>query len=92
MITLHRTGQYRLYVNSGYTQEVPYICVRHQEHTAKFSLNPVSLQVNNGFSRTEINRIQQVVQDSRDLLLKHWANRSGDKVAPKVIPDLLLQD
>ncbi|MER3481896.1 MAG: hypothetical protein C4332_00710 [Meiothermus sp.] len=79
MITLHRSGQYRFYVNSGYTQESPYIYVKHEGHTAKFSLKPVALQSNQGFSRTEIGRLQQAVSDARDLLLQHWANRSEDK-------------
>ena len=92
MITLHRAGQYRFFVNSGYSQESPYICVKHDGHTAKFSLNPVSLQLNNGFSRTEINRIHQAVQDARDLLLKHWANRSVNTEVRVEKLDLLLQD
>jgi hypothetical protein len=79
MITLHRSGQYRFYVNSGYTQESPYIYVKHEGHVAKFSLKPVALQSNQGFSRTELGRLQQAVSDARDLLLKHWANRSEDK-------------
>lgn len=36
MITLHRSGQYRFYVNSGYNLEPPYICVKHEGHFAKF--------------------------------------------------------
>lgn len=74
MITLHRSGQYRFYVNSGYSQETPYIFVKHQGHVAKFSLQPVALQSNQGFGRTEIGRLQQAVNDARDLLLQHWAN------------------
>lgn len=89
MITLHRSGQYRFFVNSGYSQETPYICIRQDGHFAKFSLKPISLQSNQGFSRTEISRIYQAVVDARDQLLKHWANRSGedDKIPT---PDLLL--
>ncbi|GEM87013.1 DUF4160 domain-containing protein [Meiothermus granaticius] len=88
MITLHRSGQYRFFVNSGYTQESPYIYVKHEGHVAKFSLKPVALQSNQGFSRTELSRLQQVVNDARDQLLKHWANRSGDQKA--VAAQLLL--
>ncbi|MBF6593059.1 MAG: DUF4160 domain-containing protein [Thermaceae bacterium] len=92
MITLHRSGQYRFYVNSGYTQESPYIYVKHESHTAKFSLRPVALQSNNGFSRTEIGRLQQAVSDARDLLLKHWANRSEDKTVVSVQSLLSIED
>lgn len=90
MITLHRSGQYRFFVNSGYTQEQPYICIKQEGQFAKFSLKPVSLTVNNGFSRTEVSRIQMAVIDARDQLLKHWANRSGDD-SKEVVADLMAQ-
>ncbi len=77
MITLYRSGQYRFYVNSGYTLEPPYICVGHQGHFAKFTLQPLALQVNNGFSRAELGRIQQAILDVRDQLLRHWAQAKG---------------
>ncbi|MDX2004972.1 MAG: DUF4160 domain-containing protein [Meiothermus sp.] len=91
MITLHRSGQYRFYVNSGYAQENPYICIKHEGHFAKFSLKPVSLTANNGFSRTELSRIQQSVIDARDQLLKFWANRTGDEGSKDLVADLLAQ-
>lgn len=82
MITIYRSGQYRFYVNSGYHLEQPYICVKYQGHFAKFSLQPLALQSNNGFSRTELGRIQQAISDARDQLLKHWARGSqSDKLS-----------
>ncbi|MGK0619674.1 DUF4160 domain-containing protein [Meiothermus cerbereus] len=91
MITLHRSGQYRFYVNSGYNLEQPYICVKHEGHFAKFSLQPLALQSNNGFSRTELGRIQQAILDARDLLLKHWANARGTE-GEKPSGELLLHE
>jgi len=91
MITLYRSGQYRFYVNSGYNLEQPYICVKHEGHFAKFSLQPLALQSNNGFSRTELSRIQQAIADARDLLLKHWANARGT-VGEKPSGELLLHE
>lgn len=89
MITLHRSGQYRFYVNSGYNLEQPYICVKHEGHFAKFLLQPLALQSNNGFSRTELGRIQQAIADARDQLLKHWANVKGNE-GEKPTGELLL--
>jgi hypothetical protein len=89
MITLHRSGQYRFYVNSGYNLEQPYICVKHAGHFAKFLLQPLALQSNNGFSRAELGRIQQAILDARDQLLKHWANAKG-KEGEKASGELLL--
>lgn len=83
------SGQYRFYVNSGYNLEQPYICVKHEGHFAKFSLQPLALQSNNGFSRTELGRIQQAIADARDRLLKHWTRADGSQV-DKPTGDLLL--
>lgn len=91
MITLHRSGQYRFYVNSGYNLEPPYICVKHEGHVAKFSLQPLALQSNNGFSRTELSRIQQAILDARDQLLKHWASVRGTE-GEKPSGELLLHE
>jgi hypothetical protein len=84
MITLHRTGQYRFYVNSGYVEEKPYICVEQHRHFAKFALAPFSLTANNGFSRTEINRVRQAVQDVRDMLLTHWDKDTKPPSLPEI--------
>ncbi|RIH85930.1 hypothetical protein Mlute_01412 [Meiothermus luteus] len=89
MITLHRIGPYRFYVNSGYNLEPPYICVKHGANTAKFSLQPPSLLVNNGFPRGEISRIQQLVLEARELLMKHWARAKGTE-GEKPTGELLL--
>lgn len=91
MITLHRSGQYRFYVNSGYNLEQPYICVKHEGHFAKFLLQPLALQSNNGFSRTELGRIQQAIADVRDQLLKHWAYVKGNE-GEKPSGELLLHE
>ncbi|WP_249264998.1 MULTISPECIES: DUF4160 domain-containing protein [Microcystis] len=39
---------------------------------AKFWLQPVRLQSNQGFNRTEINRIQKLVQENQEQLLAGW--------------------
>ncbi|WP_337871196.1 DUF4160 domain-containing protein [Meiothermus sp.] len=78
-------------MNSGYNLEQPYICVKHEGHFAKFLLQPLTLQSNNGFSRTELGRIQQAIADARDQLLKHWANVKGNE-GEKPSGELLLHE
>lgn len=39
---------------------------------AKFWLNPVSLEYNNGFPRHELRRVQEIIEDQRARLLNAW--------------------
>ena len=39
---------------------------------AKFWLNPVRLHSSGGFSGSEINRIQRLVGENREYLLRSW--------------------
>jgi len=39
---------------------------------AKFWLDPVRLQSSGGFSRSEINRIERLVEENKELLLRSW--------------------
>jgi len=45
---------------------------------AKLWLNPVRLHSSGGFGRSEINRIQQLVEDNREYLLRSWNEFFGD--------------
>ncbi len=96
MLTLMRRAGFRFYVKSGSTQEKPHIYVtRDGQSWAKFSLNPVSALVNNGFSRTELTRVQGMVTDLEPQLLQVWweyARSQGvrpekeERQAPKPAP------
>jgi uncharacterized protein DUF4160 len=50
--------------------EPSHIHVERDANTAKFWLDPVRLQSSGGFSRTEINRIQELVEENREVLLE----------------------
>lgn len=50
--------------------EPPHIHVERDENTAKFWLDPVRLQYSGGFSRTEINRIQELLKENQERLLR----------------------
>jgi hypothetical protein len=65
MPTILRTGPYRFYFYSGDRDEPPHIHVERDANTAKLWLDPVRLQNCGGFSRTEIKRIQDLVEENR---------------------------
>ena len=44
----------------------------------KFWLNPVRLRSSGGFSRGEISRIQRLVEENREYLLRSWDEFFGD--------------
>ena len=52
--------------------EPPHVHVERDREEAKFWLSPVRLQNNKGFSRTEINNIQKLVEENQDQLLVGW--------------------
>jgi len=65
-------GPYRFFFYAGDRDEPPHIHVERETMKAKFWLNPVRLQSSGGFSRSEINRIQRLVEDNKEDLLRSW--------------------
>ena len=72
MPTVLRSGPYRFFFYVGDRDEPPHIHIERDDDKAKFWLEPVRLQNSGGFSRTEINRIQKLVEENRDDLLRSW--------------------
>ena len=72
MPTLLTVGPYRFFCYAGDRHEPPHIHVERDREIAKFWLQPVRLQSNQGFNRTEINRIQKLVQENQEQLLVGW--------------------
>jgi hypothetical protein len=72
MPTVFRTGPYRFFFYAGDRDEPQHIHVERDADIAKFWLDPVILQSSGGFSRTEINRIQKLVEEHRVTLLESW--------------------
>jgi hypothetical protein len=70
--TVLRVGPYRLFFYANDQSEPPHVHVERERYKAKFWLRPVRLQASGGFSRAEINRIQRVVQDRQEDLLRAW--------------------
>jgi hypothetical protein len=72
MPTVLRSGPYRFFFYAGDRDEPPHIHVERDNNKAKFWLEPVRLQNSGGFSRTEISRIQKLVEGNREDLLRRW--------------------
>lgn len=72
MPTVLRSGPYRFFFYAGDRDEPPHIHVERDNNKAKFWLEPVRLQNSGGFSRTEIGRIQRLVEENREGLLRSW--------------------
>ena len=72
MPTVLRFGPYRFFFYAGDRDEPPHIHVERDDDKAKFWLDPVRLQNSGGFGRAEINRIQRLVEQNREILLRSW--------------------
>ncbi len=78
MPTLLTVGPYRFFCYAGDRHEPPHIHVERDKDEAKFWLAPIRLQSNRGFSRTEINRIQKLVEEHQEQLLVGWNDFFND--------------
>jgi hypothetical protein len=74
MPTLLTVGPYRFFCYAGDRHGPPHIHVERDREIAKFWLQPVRLQSNQGFNRTEINRIQKLVQENQgsSVIVMQW--------------------
>jgi len=72
MPTVLRSGPYRFHVYSSDAVEPPHVHVERDENIAQFWLNPVRLQSSGGFRPAEVRRIQRLVEQHREGLLRSW--------------------
>ena len=72
MPTVLRVGPYRFFFYAGDREEPPHIHVERDDCTAKFWLDLGRLRESRGFGRTEIRRIQKMVEDNHEQLLRSW--------------------
>jgi len=78
MPTLLRVGAHRFFCYAGDRDAPPHIHIERDEDQAKFWLSPIRLQKNKGFSRTEINHIQKLIQEHQEQLLAGWNDFFND--------------
>ena len=72
MPTPLRSGPYRFFFYAGDRDEPPHVPVERDDKTAKFWLDSVRLQRSGGFNRAEVRRIQRLVEENRESLLRLW--------------------
>ena len=78
MPTVLRTGPYRFFFYAGDGSEPAHVHVERDNHTAKFWLDPAVYQRSRGFSRRELNRIQRLVEEHSEELLRSWNEYFND--------------
>ena len=72
MPTILRIGPYRFFFYANDRDEPPHVHVERENNKAKFWIVPVRLERSGGFGRHEINRIQKMVEDNQEVLLRGW--------------------
>jgi hypothetical protein len=72
MPTVLRSGPYRVLFYSSDAEEPPHVHVERDENSAKFWLSPVRLQSSGGFNSVEVRRIQRIVEQNREILMRSW--------------------
>lgn len=78
MPTVLRAGPYRCFFYAGDRDEPAHVHVEREEKVAKLWLDPVRLQDSGGFSRSELNRVRQLVQHHQHQLLEAWHEYFGN--------------
>lgn len=77
MPNILREGRYRFFFFSNEGNEPPHIHIKAGSDEAKFWLDPIQLAANYGFRAFELNEIEKVVRQHRDVFLEAWYERFG---------------
>jgi hypothetical protein len=72
MPTVMRIGPYRFFFYSNENDEPRHIHVKAAENEAKFWIDPVELQWNEGFNNRQLTQIERHIQDNHAYLIEMW--------------------
>lgn len=72
MLTVLRSGPYRIYFHSHEPNEPPHVHVDRDDASAKLWLAPVTLARNLGFRPVELRRIARLVEEHEHQLIEAW--------------------
>ncbi len=78
MPTILREGPYRFFFYAGDGDEPQHVHVERDNRVAKFWLDPVRIQRSGGLRRSEIYRIQRIIELNRRLLMEAWDDYFND--------------
>lgn len=65
-------GGYKFRFYSSDVNEPPHVHVIKAENVAKIWLQPVELETNRGYNRSEMNRVLNLTEENRAELLEAW--------------------
>jgi hypothetical protein len=77
MPTLLIEGPYRFYFYSHESYEPPHVHIDRDSFSAKFWLNPISLNRNIGFDAKELNKINKIIVKHQEIFLEKWNDYFG---------------
>jgi len=76
--TVLRIGPYRFFFYSADRDEPPHIHVEREQSEVKFWLDPVRMEWGRGLARIELRRIEALVEEHRELLVRAWHEFFGN--------------
>ena len=76
--TVLRTGPYRFFFFSSDKHEPPHVHVEREAKRAKFWLELVEVESNDGFGARELVRVRRIVEEHREELLRTWHDFFSD--------------
>ena len=79
MPTIWIHGAYRFFCYANDRHEPAHVHVERDRYKAKFWLSPVRLEESGGFRPNEINRIQRLVEENQEELLRGWNEYFRDR-------------
>lgn len=77
MPTILRVGPYRFFFYLGDRSEPKHVHVEREDNIAKFWIDPVRLQKSGGFSRSEITRIMNIIDEHNEQIMEAWDEYFG---------------
>ena len=72
MPTIFKIGPYRFFFYSSDKNEPIHVHIEREEMIAKFWVDPVRLQDNGGFNRSELLKIQKMVEENIIRIMEAW--------------------
>jgi hypothetical protein len=76
--TVLRSGPYRFFFYSADRDEPPHIHVEREQFEVKFWLDPVRMEWSRGLARIELRRLEALVEEHNELLMRAWHEFFGN--------------